>query len=762
MYAPRPHLVLALLLVALLAEASPARAESYAYFPDADARVEAASPSSNFGASTVLKVDGSPVIRSYLKFTLHRVPAASTVNSATLQLTLPSSLTSHSGIDVYAVADNGWSELALNSSNAPALGPLVASSGPVTAGQVASVPVGSVVDGPGIFSFALTTESSVSLSPRSKESTGPNPNPFGSEPRLVVDYQRPEQPVPVSPVVMAAGDIACRPGTSRGTSTNGNCHQKDTSMLLLNHRPDAVLPLGDLQYNCTEYSLMTQSYGPTWGRTTPYTRPAIGNHEYKTALNSPTSGCLNPDPDNPDSVPGKGYFDYFNGLEVFNGLAGPRDTGYYSYNIGDWHLIALNSNCEQLPDESCALGSQQEHWLRADLASNTKSCVLAYWHHPRFSSGIQHGSDSKSQPLWRALADYRADIVLNAHSHTYERFGKLSGSADSNGRPVPDPGGMRLFVVGTGGRSHYTFGPALPGSQARDATTFGVLKLALHPGGYDWEFVPDTSSGASGVSFSDAGGDQCNRAGPGATPPTPPANLTATASGSGRVQLSWIAASDDSSVVGYEVFREGQLLATIGDLTSYADTNVLPGTTYSYQVRARDAEGNRSEPSNTATVTTPTSTGTTVTFLPDADARAQEASPGSNYATSHLRADGGSDPDVESYLRFSVSGLQGPVTSAKLRVRATTPTSDGPAVSAAGDGWAETGLDWSNRPAPLGGATDDAGVIASGAWVEYDVTALVAGEGSHTFVLATTSPDGLNFDSREVPGREPHLVVSSG
>jgi acid phosphatase type 7 len=282
------------------------------------------------------------------------------------------------------------------------------------------------------------------------------------------------------PVIAAAGDIACSPSSGSfngGLGTASACGQGRTSDLLLNNGLAAVLPLGDNQYEGGELTNYLGSYRPSWGRIGTVTHPALGNHEYGT------SGAA-------------GYFDYFNGVGASTGPAGERGKGYYSFGLGAWHLIALNSNCTRV---SCAAGSPQEQWLRADLAANTDTCTLAYWHHPRFSSG-QHGDNPITAPLWQALYDYNADLILSGHDHLYERFAPQTPTGE------PDPArGMREFVVGTGGRSHYSFGVPKPNSEARNSDAFGVLKLTLHPGSYDWNFVPE-----AGATFTDSGSANCH------------------------------------------------------------------------------------------------------------------------------------------------------------------------------------------------------------------------------------------------------------
>jgi acid phosphatase type 7 len=280
------------------------------------------------------------------------------------------------------------------------------------------------------------------------------------------------------PVVAAAGDIACDPddpGYNGGAGTATRCRQRATSDLLVGSGLRAVLPLGDVQYNSASLANLNEVYDPTWGRVKSISRPILGNHEGS----------------------GSGYFDYFNGPGVANGPAGPRGKGYYSFNVGGWHLVALNSNCERVP---CSRGSEQERWLRADLAAHRTSCTLAYSHHPRWSSG-HDGSSTFMQPLWQALVDAGAEVLLSGHSHDYERF----APQDAGGRRDTTRG-IRQFVVGTGG-AFFTggLGTRIANSEVAQNTTFGVLRLTLRPTSYAWRFVP-----VAGGGFSDSGATPCH------------------------------------------------------------------------------------------------------------------------------------------------------------------------------------------------------------------------------------------------------------
>jgi hypothetical protein len=303
------------------------------------------------------------------------------------------------------------------------------------------------------------------------------------------------------PVLVAAGDVACDPASN--TTTSSTCQQVATGALAASLAPDAVLALGDLQYDSGTLSAFQSVYDAAWGALRPITKPIPGNHEYQTAGAS-------------------GYYDYF------GASAGSRTQGWYSYDMGAWHVVALNSNCSAVG--GCGAGSPQEQWLRADLAAHPSTCTLAYWHHPRWSSSATQASDTRSASLMTALYDAGVDLVLNGHAHGYERFAPMTPSGT-----VDLANGVREFVVGTGGKSMYSFGPtAVPGSEVRGGG-FGVLKLTVHPTGYDWSFVP-----AAGTTFNDSGSAPCH--GPAAstdvTAPSAPAGLAATRTGATDLRSS--------------------------------------------------------------------------------------------------------------------------------------------------------------------------------------------------------------------------------
>jgi hypothetical protein len=301
-------------------------------------------------------------------------------------------------------------------------------------------------------------------------------------------------------VVGAAGDIACdplSPAYNNGDGTDTDCRAKSTGALLTGM--DAVLPIGDDQYECGGLSAFQQSYDKSWGPKLSITHPVPGDKDYAT---SGGTGC--------PSTPGAGYYAYF------GARAGDPAKGYYSFNLGRWHVIALNTAPCGDDASFCAAGSAQELWLKADLAANPyNACTLAYYQNPRFVSSAS-GGDATYQAFWQDLYTGGADVVLNGDSHWYERFTPMNASG------VSDPNGIREFIVGTGGAGLDTPGTQLATSQALNADTHGVVKLTLHAGGYDWSFLHDSDG-----TFTDSGSGSCH--GGDTTPPTTTATCNAAA-----------------------------------------------------------------------------------------------------------------------------------------------------------------------------------------------------------------------------------------
>jgi hypothetical protein len=281
------------------------------------------------------------------------------------------------------------------------------------------------------------------------------------------------------PQIAVAGDISCDP-ISGATCRN---RAMQTSDLIVGQGYDAVLTLGDNQYDCGGYSAFLQNYDLTWGRVKSITHPIPGEDDWLT-----TGGTDCP------SVPGDGYFDYFNGVGAPTGPAGNRGEGYYSWNLGSWHLVALNSVCTTVP---CTSTSAQVQWLQADLAADTAQCTLIYSHNPHFSSAGAATTGSRTSQFWSAAINDGAELMLNGNAHAYERFAPQTAAGTAS------PTGLREIIAGTGGKSLATFKTVAANSEVR-VRSFGVLELTLGSGAYSWRFR--TTAGT----VADSGTDTCH------------------------------------------------------------------------------------------------------------------------------------------------------------------------------------------------------------------------------------------------------------
>jgi hypothetical protein len=330
-------------------------------------------------------------------------------------------------------------------------------SGPVEQNVWATADVTSLVNSAigRIVTFAVSTTGPTNISLLSREG-GRN------APHLAIRSDTPRRSTAPggTEIVFAAGDIAsCKSDGDEATAA------------LIQDSDATVLTLGDTVYETGSLDQFRRCYHPSWGSFKSRTRPAVGNHEYLTPK-------------------ARGYAEYF------GDAAGERSRLYYSFDIGAWHLVALNSNCSMVG--GCGVDSPQERWLRDDLAKHSNRCTLAYWHHPRFSSG-RHGSFESMIPIWRALYDAGVDVVLGGHDHHYERFARQ----DPDGRG-DETRGIRQFVVGTGGKNLTPLGDPLANSEVRSDEALGVLRLALAPDRYEWSFIA-----VQGESVSDDGSEKC-------------------------------------------------------------------------------------------------------------------------------------------------------------------------------------------------------------------------------------------------------------
>jgi hypothetical protein len=274
-------------------------------------------------------------------------------------------------------------------------------------------------------------------------------------------------------VLVGAGDIAKCGSTLKNAEATAKLLDRFLERLDPDRRENAVVfTVGDNVYPRGRASEFTRCYDPTWGRHKTRTRPSIGNHDHMYRL-------------------GEAYYLYF------GPAAGERGKGYYSYSLGDWHVVVLNSLCGSAG--GCSPGSPQYEWLAQDLKKNARPCTVAYMHHPFFSSG-RHGPSPELRPLVSLLYEAGVELMLAGHEHNYERFAPQA----PDGR-LDAERGIRQFIVGTGGREHRRLRSPKPNSEVRDNTSFGVLRLDLHPNSFEWEFVP-----VEGAPFRDSGGGRCH------------------------------------------------------------------------------------------------------------------------------------------------------------------------------------------------------------------------------------------------------------
>ncbi len=349
-------------------------------------------------------------------------------------------------------------------------------------------------------------------------------------------------------ILVGAGDIA----TCKGV-------YDEQTAALLDDIPGTVFTVGDNVYDngtATEY---TDCYDPSWGRHKARTRPTPGNHDYYT--------------------PGAtGYFGYF------GAAASDPTLGYYSYDLGAWHIVVLNNY------QTMTAGSTQEQWLRADLAAHPSQCTLAMWHEPLFSSGMTHGGNLRTQPLWQALYDAGAEVVVTGHDHSYQRFAPqtTTGVADA-------AYGIRQFVVGTGGAGLEEFVSDVPNTDVRNNSAHGVLQLTLRESSYEWEYIPDL-----GQTFADSGGAPCHGV-PGAPVNTPPqASFSAACSGLNCVFTNTSHDADGTVVASRWTFGDGATSTDPNPSHRYAASGG-----YSVGLTVTDDGGATGATTNTVTVRQP-------------------------------------------------------------------------------------------------------------------------------------------------------------
>ncbi len=450
-----------------------AAASNVSIVPTADSYVASTAPTTNYGTATQFRIDGSPVVRGYLRFDLRSTTG--TVTKATLQIFANSA--SNDGFEVARTDGSGWTETGLTFANAPAVGATISATGAFVAGTLTNFDVTPAVLSGTFVDFAVVEKGATAVSLASRESTQP--------PILVVTLGATSSASPTATATSTATATATPRGTPTASPTSGgsdavligagdicitsNIANANATAALITARPSAVVfTAGDNSNETGTTANYTNCVAKTWGAFKTRIHPVPGNHDYMTSGASP-------------------YYAYF------GAAAGTTGKGYYSYNLANnWHVISLNAMCSDVG--GCGVGSAQETFLRTDLAANAGKHIIAVWHIPAFSSGGAHGNNPAYRAWWDDLYAAHADLVLNGHDHDYERFAlqSPSGAADANG--------IREFVVGTGGAGQRAMGTIRANSQIRSTGTFGVLQLTLHANSYTWQFLP-----VAGQTFTDSG-----------------------------------------------------------------------------------------------------------------------------------------------------------------------------------------------------------------------------------------------------------------
>jgi hypothetical protein len=486
---------------------------------DADAYVSGASPSANNGTATTLVVNATGPVYTHLRFTL---TGSNGATSATLQVYSTSSGTVRTAV---FSEPSTWTETGITYANQPVKGTSLGSLSTLVAGSYSTLTV--PLSGDGTYAYVLTTSATAARNMTSRETatppqlivaggstptttttttatptttsttttptpttttsttTTPTPTTTTSTtttPTPTTTTSTTTTPTPTTttapsgdPVIAAAGDIACAASDASFNGGNGTataCRSKYTQQLIQQMNPMHLLPLGDEQYNSGSPADFAASYALTWGLSKDISKPVVGNHEYGTKNAS-------------------GYFGYF------GSAAGAQGSGYYSYDVGAWHVVAINTECTRISGAvGCAVGSPQEVWLKNDLATRSKACTRVYGHRPRWASSSFASADIA--PLIDDMVAAHVDLYLSGHAHSYERFAPQDGS----GAAKSD--GLTAMIVGTGGSFYTGSGTVAANSAVRKTNLFGVQKLVLHPGSWDYAYTPENST------FADSGSGTCH------------------------------------------------------------------------------------------------------------------------------------------------------------------------------------------------------------------------------------------------------------
>ncbi len=503
-----------------------------------------------------------------------------------------------------------------------------------------------------------------------------------------------------------------------GDGAGGGSQETKVTDLITSLDPNLFLYLGDVyeRGSMAEFSNWYGTSSTFYGQLRAITNPTIGNHDYGT--------------DN-----ASGYFNYWDNI-----------PNYYSYNASGWHFISLNSNGSKVPTSA---GSDQYKWLQQDLAKNTLPCTIVYYHHPLFNIGTE-GPTPGMADIWKLMAQYKVSIVLNGHDHDYQRWVPLDGDGQ------PSSNGITEFVVGTGGHGLQSF----PQNDNRVAyennsnpAAFGALFLHLNTSGvnFTYEDIDQT--------VLDSGVIPCAGSSADINSPTIPTKLTANVMTSSRVDLTWNASNDNTGVAGYEIYRNGNNIATVPAYSvEYSDTTVSPALNYTYSIISFDSVGHHSFASVPVKVNIP-GVASNMAFTPVGAVYVSSSNPTANYGKSpFMRIN--SSPDMHGYLRFTVSGLGGKtIAHARLLIYANNSNKQGiELISVTDTKWSELSMNYGNAPA-LGKTLASSGGFKAGSWISIDLSDTVTGEGTYNFGITTSSDKPISLASREAGLNAPQLII---
>lgn len=751
----RTAVLLGFCLAIVLGVAQPASA-STTFTPLADSYVDSSSPAQNFGTSTTFRTDASPVRTAYLRFDVQGVGSTT---PATLRLYMQSS--NNTGVQIRGVSDNTWGELTLNYNNAPGVGSIVDNSS-VQSGQWYNFDVSSLVSGSGLVSFAVTTVSSTAITMGSREGAndpqlivGPVPS---SSPYLVTrngsTYQAQSQAAGTTftgtlkfVVESAVGDLNQSGGGtvsfSAGTFDLGSDYFK----------PDSI---SDITFAGQGIDVtVIQNSSSTAADTEPFnfsgtTRVIV--RDMTVSAGGPfrsTSDALDFDFGNESTVERVKITAARGRAIVFDG----KDAGWFSANnvIRDCVItsgvpsdgIELLASTNNLV-EGCTITGVGGHGIQMAKASN---------------SGAQPNKKSSDNVIRNNVVDNSGQDGINLNAGDRNR---IEGNLVTNSANITsNRDGIRLGTTdGISCNDNIVVGNTATDNQATKTQRYG---LGITSGLCNRTVVGSNNLvGNKTGSILDQGTNTQYTAGD-TEAPTTPTGVAASAISHALVRITWNASTDNVGVTNYRIYRNGSAtaLATVGGTTlTYDDTTVAPSTTYTYTVDAIDAVPNPSAQSSPpASATTPAAP-SALTFNPGADSYVNETSPTTNYGTStQVRIDG--SPLVRTYLRFTVTGVSGPITSAKLRIYANSSSSTGHEVHGVSDNtWGETTINFTNAPT-VGAPVGTSGSFSGGGYVEVDVTSLITGNGTYSLALTGPGSTAISYASRE-SATKPELVVNMG